>query len=272
MPELPEVETTRCGIERHIVRQRIKTVIVRERRLRRPVTRGINGKISGCRVHQVTRRGKYLLVDTDNGTVIIHLGMSGSLRVLKTYSDPTAHDHVDFLLSNGRIMRFRDPRKFGMILWTKQDPLRHSLLAPLGVEPLSAAFSGIYLHKKSRARSTVCIKSFIMDSTVIAGVGNIYASEALYAAGIHPMRYARRISAERYEALARAIRKTLRRAIRQGGTTLRDFVREDGTPGYFKLSLKVYGRAGKPCPACGEAIIRRVIAQRAGYYCPNCQR
>ena len=274
MPELPEVETTRCGIEPHLVARRIRTAVVRHRRLRRVVTPGIGGRVAGCTVERVSRRGKYLLIYTDGGVLIMHLGMSGSLRVVAADTPASLHDHFDLVFSDksgaGRALRFRDPRKFGTVLWTVRDPLRHPLLASLGPEPLGAGFDGAYCYRKS-CRRTAPVKQFIMDSKIVAGVGNIYANEALFAAGIHPVRRAGRISRPRYDMLVAAIREVLQRAIRKGGTTLKNFVREDGRPGYFRHSLKVYDRVGLACPNCSASIVRRVIGQRSSFYCPACQ-
>ena len=270
MPELPEVETTRLGIEPYIKGRRIKTVIIRQRQLRFPITRGLDKKISSGLVKDITRRGKYLLFNTDLGTLIIHLGMSGHLRVLKHPVMPGKHDHFDMIFDNNRILRFCDPRKFGAILWTAGNPLHHKLIMCLGPEPLTEIFNGHYLYTISRGRRTA-IKNFIMNSRIVAGVGNIYANEALYMARIHPAIKAGRISAKRMEKLAATIQTVLKHAIEKGGTSLRDFVHEDGKPGYFKASLKVYNRAGNPCPRCGELIVSRVIGQRSSYYCPHCQ-
>ncbi len=275
VPELPEVETTRRGIEPYLVGRRIRGAIVRQRRLRRPVTAGLDRKVAGRTIERLSRRGKYLLIHTDGGALIVHLGMSGSLRVVAAAAPAAAHDHFDLVLApeegSERALRFRDPRRFGVVLWTARDPLRHALLAPLGPEPLGAALDGAYLYRKSRGR-TAPVKQFIMDSKIVVGVGNIYASEALFAAGIHPARRAGRVSAARYAALTAAIRNVLESAIKKGGTTLRDFVREDGQPGYFRTSLQVYGRDGLPCPKCAGNIMCRTIGQRSSFYCAVCQK
>ncbi len=274
MPELPEVETTRRGVEPHLVGRRIRGAVVRRRQLRRAVTAGIGTKVAGCTVERLSRRGKYLLIHTDGGALIVHLGMSGSLRIAAAAAPPSAHDHFDLVFAHNkgaeRALRFRDPRRFGIVLWTVRDPLRHVLLASLGPEPLGAALDGAYLYRKSRGR-TAAIKQFIMDSKIVAGIGNIYANEALFAAGIHPARGAGRVSPARCGVLAAAIRKVLHSAIKKGGTTLRDFVRADGRPGYFRSSLKVYGRAGLPCPRCAGNIVCRTIGQRSSFYCAACQ-
>ncbi len=270
MPELPEVETTRRGIEPHLKGHRVNRVIVRESRLRWPVPAELPELLKGRRILAVGRRGKYLLIRFSHGHLLLHLGMSGSLRVLDTATPPQKHDHLDLCLSGGLCLRLRDPRRFGAALWTDEPPEAHPLLASLGPEPLSEAFDGNYLSQQGRTRRSA-VKGLVMDSHVVVGVGNIYASESLFRAGIHPSRPANRISAERYQALARAIREVLAEAIAQGGTTLRDFQREDGRPGYFAQELRVYGRSGEACPQCGEPIRSRLIGQRSSFFCPRCQ-
>ena len=270
MPELPEVETTRRGILPYIQGHVIKHIIVRDRRLRWPVPRDLNSKLQGQAILEVSRRGKYLLLTTAVGSLIIHLGMSGSLRVLACDTPHEKHDHVDIVIDTNQCLRLRDPRRFGAVLFTDTDPLQHELLRDLGPEPLSSALSGDYLYGKSRKR-TASIKAFIMDSHVVVGVGNIYANEALFAAGIHPRRAAGKVTREQYRLLVQAIKAVLRAAIKAGGTTLRDFTRSDGKPGYFRQSLQIYGREGEACPKCGKAITQAVIAQRATYYCTHCQ-
>jgi formamidopyrimidine-DNA glycosylase len=271
MPELPEVETTLRGLSPHLLGARIERLLVRERRLRYPVPPGIEGQVEGQRILALERRGKYLLLALERGTILIHLGMSGSLRVLASDIPPAKHDHLDLRLGGGSCLRFRDPRRFGIFLWTPGPPAAHPLLAHLGPEPLGPGFDGDYLYRCSRGRKCA-IKTFIMDAGVVAGVGNIYANESLYLAGIHPARPCGRIGRDRYLSLARQIRGVLESAIEQGGTTLRDFVREDGSPGYFALSLRVYDRAGEPCPGCGMPIRQRRIGQRSSFFCPRCQR
>ncbi len=270
MPELPEVETTCRGIAPHIEGRRVLDVRVRERRLRWPVTRGIKGALQGQCVDQAYRRAKYILLRSDGGHVIIHLGMSGSLRVLQHNTPIQTHDHVDIVFEDNVLLRFNDPRRFGCVLWTTQPPEQHKLLASLGPEPLSAAFSGELLFRLSRKRKAA-VKNFIMDGAVVVGVGNIYASEALFDAGIHPNRAAGRISRARYERLAECIRAVLSRAIESGGSTLRDFLRADGSPGYFQQELHVYGREGEPCMRCKRAIAQSVIGQRSSFFCTRCQ-
>ncbi|MGH8426928.1 MAG: bifunctional DNA-formamidopyrimidine glycosylase/DNA-(apurinic or apyrimidinic site) lyase [Gammaproteobacteria bacterium] len=270
MPELPEVETTRRGLEPHVVGRRIAALVVRERRLRQPIPCGLEAHLAGAGITGVARRGKYLLLATDRGSVLAHLGMSGSLRIVNAETAPALHDHYDLVLANGRAVRYRDPRRFGLLLWAGCTPDRHPLLAGLGPEPLGPDFDGTCLLRLSRGRR-VPVKAFLMDSAIVAGVGNIYANESLFRAGIHPRRAAGRIGAARYEDLARAIRAILAEAIEQGGTTLRDFVAAEGAPGYFRIRLAVYDRAGTPCPRCATSIRCEVIAQRASYYCPHCQ-
>ena len=271
MPELPEVETTRRGIAPHLAGRTISRLVVREPRLRWPVPRGLAAALRGQRIIGVRRRAKYLLLETANGTLIIHLGMSGRLRLIPAGEPPGAHDHIDLELADGNALRFTDPRRFGCWLWTRGDPLAHRLLARLGPEPLEASFNGAYLYQRSRQRK-LAIKSLLMDSHVVVGVGNIYANEALYLAGIHPQRAAGRVGAQRCERLAGAVKQVLENAIRQGGTTLRDFTNGAGKPGYFQQSLNVYGRRGASCPGCGGDICESRIGQRSTFYCPRCQR
>lgn len=270
MPELPEVETTRRGITPHVKGKTIAHVVVRDSRLRWPIPKNLNRTLAGEKILDVQRRGKYLLLRTAKGTLIMHLGMSGSLRVIKHELEAGKHDHFDLVLSNGKALRLRDPRRFGAVLWTRDDPPRHKLLKDLGPEPLSNEFSGEYLHANSRKRK-LAVKAFIMDSKIVVGVGNIYASEALFKAGIHPKRQAGRISLERYEKLAAAIREVLAKAIEAGGTTLRDFQNSEGEPGYFAQALNVYGRAGEACQVCGETVSLVTIAQRSTFFCKICQ-
>lgn len=270
MPELPEVETTLRGIEPHLLDQQVASVIVRDPRLRWPVPDEVT-KAEGQTFVSLDRRGKYLLLKLQKGGLIIHLGMSGSLRILQQPMTPEKHDHVDIELQNGVCLRFNDPRRFGAFLWVDGDMYEHVLLRDLGPEPLSEAFTTDYLYKLSRNRN-VAIKNFIMNGHVVVGVGNIYASESLFMAGIHPQRAAGKISRQRYASLVEAIRDVLDRAIRQGGTTLRDFVDSDGAPGYFAQELLVYDRAGSDCFQCGKSIRQKVIGQRSSFYCATCQR
>ncbi len=270
MPELPEVETTRRGIEPHILHNLVSDVIIRQKQLRWPIPAAIKSGLTGQGINQVTRRGKYLLLHTDKGTAIIHLGMSGSLRIVDTQTAARKHDHVDIVFTNGKILRLHDPRRFGALLWTKKNPQQHELLKNLGPEPLDDVFSADYLYAMSRSRKSA-IKTFIMNSHIVVGVGNIYANEALFLAGISPRRRADKITRPRYEKLVAAIKQVLAAAIKQGGTTLRDFVREDGQPGYFQQTLNVYGKAGGPCPHCGASIKQFKQQQRSSYYCTQCQ-
>ncbi|MEJ2308546.1 MAG: bifunctional DNA-formamidopyrimidine glycosylase/DNA-(apurinic or apyrimidinic site) lyase [Gammaproteobacteria bacterium] len=270
MPELPEVETTRRGIEPHILGRRITAVEVRQPRLRYPVPDDLARQLEGTTVRSVERRGKYLLIRTGKRQLMIHLGMSGSLRMTDRDRPPRKHDHLDIRFGD-RVLRFHDPRRFGLVLLLDGKPEAHPLLASLGPEPLSASFDPDYLYRVSRNRK-VAIKNLIMNSHLVVGVGNIYASEALFLSGIHPNRAASRISRGRYEKLVRAIREVLQNAIEEGGTTLRDFVREKGQPGYFARRLNVYGKAGEACPVCGSTIVSKVIGQRSSFYCPQCQK
>lgn len=271
MPELPEVETTRRGIEPHLSGQAIREVIIRDHRLRWPVDKTLPSHLPGQRITAITRRGKYLLLTTAAGTIIIHLGMSGSLRVLPCDTAALKHDHVDIVFGDHQCLRLRDPRRFGSVLWTTADPMQHELLKDLGPEPLGDDFNDDYLYGMSRKRK-VAVKQFIMNSHVVVGVGNIYANEALFLAGIKPNIAAGRVSKPRYGKLVEAIKTVLTRAIAQGGTTLRDFTASDGNPGYFQQQLNVYGRGGEPCPRCGTTIKSAQQGQRATYYCPHCQR
>ena len=268
MPELPEVETTRRGIAAHVTGHRIRAVIVRNPSLRWPVPEDLADRLGGQTIRAVRRRGKYLLLDIGSGCVIVHLGMSGSLRIVRSDDAPRRHDHVDIVLTDGHALRLHDPRRFGAVLWSDR-PGSHPLLRSLGPEPWEATAE--YLYRRSRGRRQA-IKSYIMDSRTIVGVGNIYASESLFEAGIRPHRAAGRVSLQDYTRLAAAIVKVLERSIRLGGTTLRDFVSATGEPGYFRQTLQVYERQGQPCRACGTLIKRVVMAGRASYYCPHCQR
>jgi formamidopyrimidine-DNA glycosylase len=270
MPELPEVETTGRGIAPWVEGQRVTAVEVRHAGLRWPVPPALAQELEGCVIERVTRRGKYLLLQTARGHVLVHLGMSGSLRIVEPGAPVKKHDHVDFALANGKVLRFHDPRRFGCILWLTGDPMAHPLLAGLGPEPLSEDFDASYLFARSRKRTSP-VKQFIMDSHVVVGVGNIYANEALFLAGILPTRKAGSISKARYTKLVAAIRQVLASAISSGGTTLRDFVGGDGKPGYFKLQLHVYGRGGEPCCRCHGKLTEIRQGQRTTVYCPRCQ-
>ncbi len=271
MPELPEVETTRRGIRPYLEGRRIERVVVRDRRLRWPVPTRLTRALPGEKVQSVERRAKYLLMRFSGGTVISHLGMSGSFRIVRTGEAPEKHDHVDLELEGNKTLRFRDPRRFGCMLWTTKDPHQHQLLQDLGPEPLGDEFTADHLHAKSRGRS-VAVKSFLMDAKVVVGVGNIYANEALFRSGIHPTRRAGRVSKQRYAALVEAVRDVLQASLRAGGTTLRDFASAHGSPGYFVVQLSVYDREGQPCVQCSQPIRCQRVSQRSTYYCPRCQR
>jgi len=267
---LPEVETTRRGIAPSLIERRVVEVIVRERRLRWPIVADFETCIRGQTVRSVERRAKYILIGFDAGTLILHLGMSGSLRILQARVPPKTHDHWDIRLDSGRVLRYHDPRRFGSLHWTTKDPALHPLLAKLAPEPLSEAFDADYLYRVTRKR-TVVTKQFIMNSQVVVGVGNIYASEALFRAGISPRRGARRINRAEAAALVKAIKAVLSEAIKIGGTTLRDYVNADGAPGYFRQKLFVYERAGVACRVCASPIKLLVQGQRSTYWCSTCQ-
>ena len=271
MPELPEVETTRRGIAPHILGKTFTHAVVRNHRLRWPVPTDLDHRIRDRRIQAVGRRGKYLLIHLDRGALILHLGMSGSLRMLPADTPPRKHDHIDLVLDSGMALRLHDPRRFGSLHWTDASPRTHFLLADLGPEPLGGEFDGDYLHRRAQGRR-VAVKAFIMNAKVVVGVGNIYANEALFRAGIHPDRASGSIRLARYQRLAASIRDILTEAINQGGSTLRDFVSSDGQPGYFAQSLSVYGRGGEPCLSCGRTLKSGHRGQRATVYCPRCQR
>lgn len=271
MPELPEVETTRRGVMPYLLGRRIVAVTVRDSRLRWPVPANLDALLRNRQVLDIGRRGKYLLIRFEQGTLLVHLGMSGSLRVVEQAGGGLRkHDHVDLHVEGGQILRYHDPRRFGAFLWLEGDPLQHSLLRDLGPEPLEQEFDGDYLHARSRGRRCA-VKQFLMDGRIVVGVGNIYANEALYLAGIRPQRQAGRVSLQRYRLLAEAVRSVLDNAIMQGGTTLRDYVSGTGSPGYFSLSLKAYGREGEACLHCGQPIRAIRSGQRATFYCSRCQ-
>lgn len=268
MPELPEVETTRRGIEPFLAAQTIQRVHVREPRLRWPVV--LPDQLSGSIVRSVNRRAKYILIETETGSLIVHLGMSGSLRVVAPDEPPRLHDHIDIEVKDGPWLRYNDPRRFGSFHFAENPSTDHWLLKHLGVEPLSNEFSGDYLFETSRKRR-IAVKNHIMDGKVVVGVGNIYAAESLFRAGIRPATSAQRVSRIAYQHLAEAIRQILANAITVGGTTLRDFVGSDGQPGYFKQSLNVYGRQGEQCRICNSSLKLQVLGQRSTVYCPSCQ-
>ncbi|WP_129140668.1 bifunctional DNA-formamidopyrimidine glycosylase/DNA-(apurinic or apyrimidinic site) lyase [Modicisalibacter coralii] len=270
MPELPEVETTRRGVAPYLEGGEIREVIVRERRLRTPVPVDFEDHLIGRRIGELRRRAKYLIVPTGERTLLWHLGMSGSLRIARVGDPPKKHDHVDLVVDDGAILRYHDPRRFGFVDWLAGDVASDPRLARLGPEPLSPDFDGERLYRLSRGRR-LAVKPFLMDNAVVVGVGNIYAAEALFLAGIDPRRAAGRIGRERYDRLAEAVREVLAAAISQGGTTLRDFVSGVGEPGYFSQRLNVYGRAGEPCRRCGGELRQITLGQRASVFCPRCQ-
>jgi formamidopyrimidine-DNA glycosylase len=271
VPELPEVETTRRGIAPLVEACTVVAVTVRETRLRQPVPANLAELLCGHELRAVERRAKYLLFRFAHGTLIVHLGMSGSLRVVPPETAFKKHDHIEITFANERRLRFHDPRRFGLMIWSADPVESHPLIAHLGPEPWDEQFDAAYLHAAARSRRAA-VKNVIMDGRIVVGVGNIYASEALYRAGVHPKRAAGRVSIARYARLVLAIREVLAEAIEVGGTTLRDFVKSDGEPGYFRLQLNVYGRAGEPCPGCRGLIRQAVIGQRSSFYCPVCQR
>lgn len=270
MPELPEVETTRRGVERHVAGRRIIELHLHEPRLRWPVDAGLAAAVRGQRILHAGRRAKYLLLALERGTLIVHLGMSGSLRVLPRETPRLTHDHFDLVLDSGQTLRFNDPRRFGSLHYTTDDPNAHPLLRHLGPEPLGDDFDADYLWQQTRGRR-VAIKQLLMNSQVVVGVGNIYASEALFRAHVRPRRPAGKLKRPEAERLVRAIRAVLAKAIRVGGTTLRDYVSADGSPGYFRQKLYVYERGGEPCRVCGTAVKQIVQGQRSTYFCPACQ-
>ncbi len=271
MPELPEVETTRKGIAPYVVGEVVKDIIIRERQLRWPIPTSLKRSLKNQLIRKLRRRAKYLLFYTEQGCMLLHLGMSGSLRVLQDKQMPEKHDHVDIVFTSGHTLRFRDPRKFGSILWTNDDPMEHKLIHHLGPEPLSDEFESTYLYARSRKR-TQAIKTFIMDSRIVVGVGNIYANEALFMAGINPAQKAGKVSKVRFEKLVIAIKQVLDSAIKKGGTTLRDFINGEGKPGYFRNELQVYDRKDEACNNCKAPIKMIRLGQRSTFYCGFCQR
>ncbi|MDF2179283.1 bifunctional DNA-formamidopyrimidine glycosylase/DNA-(apurinic or apyrimidinic site) lyase [Aliiglaciecola sp. CAU 1673] len=270
MPELPEVEVSRLGISPHLTNRTLKNIIVRQRQLRWPIPEEVY-QAEGQVINSVRRRAKYLLIDTAPGSLILHLGMSGSLRVVPANTPLNKHDHLDLVLDNGQCLRFNDPRRFGACLWQAAGEPQLEMLTRLGPEPLSEAFDADRLYTLSRKRQQA-VKNFIMDNQVVVGVGNIYASESLFMAGIDPRKAAGRVGRQAYERLADCIREVLAQAITQGGTTLKDFTQVDGNPGYFAQQLRVYGRTGKPCLVCEEPVKSITLGQRNSFYCPRCQR
>lgn len=270
MPELPEVETTLRGIAPYLVQRKVVKVVVRNASLRWPVPDDLPELMAGKKIVSVERRAKYLLIKLTNGTAILHLGMSGNLRIVNTDTPLVKHDHVDIVVQGGKILRFNDPRRFGCLLWQSEQLREHKLLASLGPEPLTDSFGGNLLFNLSRKRK-IAVKSFIMDNKIVVGVGNIYANEALFAAGVRPDKAAGKVSLKLYKKLADEIKDVLDKAIEQGGTTLKDFVGSDGKPGYFKQELKVYGRAGMECVNCNRDLVEKRIGQRSTVFCKSCQ-
>lgn len=270
MPELPEVETTCRGIREPLLGCRVTGAVVRNSRLRRPVPSDLNALLAGQTLCDVRRRAKYLLLDFDSGCLVVHLGMSGSLRVVAAGEAVMAHDHVDVVFGS-QALRLRDPRRFGMVLWQAGEGLDHPLLASLGPEPLGNGFDAAVLYRVTRGLRAP-IKQVLMDARRVVGIGNIYASESLFRASIHPLAKAGGLGRERCGRLVAAVRETLEEAIAAGGSSLRDFVGGDGRPGYFQQHYFVYGRAGQGCRVCGSPVRREVLAQRATYWCPHCQR
>lgn len=270
MPELPEVETTCKGITPHVLNKKIMKVIIRAPKLRWPIPKKISTILPGNKILAVERRAKYMLLKLDQGTLIIHLGMSGTLRTLTERTKPAKHDHVDIEFEDGTCLRYNDPRRFGCILWTQDAPESHKLLKDLGPEPFSKEFTGKYLSSIASKRS-VPVKNFIMDNKVVVGAGNIYANEALFAAGINPLAPANSVPESKYMELVKHIKAILKLAIKKGGTTLKDFRDSDGKPGYFSQKLKIYGKSGEPCVECKTPIETVQIGQRSSYYCPSCQ-
>lgn len=271
MPELPEVETTRRGIAPHVEGRRVASLVVRQPSLRWPVPKDLPRLLRGQEIRALERRAKYLLFRMPRGTMLVHLGMSGSLRIVPAVEPVRKHDHVDVCMDSNTVLRFHDPRRFGCVLWIPGPTLEHPLLTALGPEPLAPAFDAAYLHTRAQRRKTA-IKSLIMDGRIVVGVGNIYANEALFAAGILPTRAAGAVSLARCERLVAEIKTVLARAIEVGGTTLRDFVGGDGKPGYFQQTLAVYGRAGQTCQRCATVLKECRLGQRSTVYCPRCQR
>ncbi|SMF23953.1 DNA-(apurinic or apyrimidinic site) lyase [Alteromonadaceae bacterium Bs31] len=271
MPELPEVETTRKGIAPHIEGKTIKRLVIRNGRLRWPVPEELPKLAERKTLLSVERRAKYLLLKLPDLTLIWHLGMSGSMRIVKHASTPESHDHIDLIFTDGTSLRYRDPRRFGALLYTKQPIEEHPLLCKLGPEPLSELFNESYLYQNTRGRSQA-IKQALMDNKLVVGVGNIYANEALFAAGIHPLKAAGKLSRKTCETLVAEVKTVLDGAIKQGGTTLRDFVGGDGKPGYFAQQLAVYGRGGQACKHCNKILLEKKLGQRSTVYCNHCQK
>lgn len=270
MPELPEVETTRRGIL-PLTGQRVTHVSIRNAALRWPIPANLPELLPGQHFLELTRRAKYILARCEQGVLLLHLGMSGRLCLLPEFIPPQKHDHLDITFATGQILRLRDPRRFGAVLWLEGEPMAHALLRDLGPEPLQDTFDGAYLFRSTRNRPGA-IKTTLMDSHLVVGVGNIYASESLFRAGINPKTPANKISKPRYERLVTEVRSTLQEAIAAGGSSLRDFFGADGNPGYFQQEYFVYGRTGQPCKVCGQSIQTIRQGQRSTFYCPKCQK
>ena len=272
MPELPEVETTRKGIKPYLENATVTKVTIRNHSLRWPIPGDLASTLKQQVIHSVKRRAKYLLLQCDSGTLMIHLGMSGSLRILDKieHNNPAKHDHVDIILNNGHLMRYNDPRRFGAIMWTDEAVTKHKLIAHLGPEPLLKGFDANYLYKQAKTKRC-SVKTLIMNGQVVVGVGNIYANESLFLSGIHPKTIAQNLTKTQCEQLTQQIKLVLGKAIKAGGTTLKDFTKSDGKPGYFAQQLNVYGRKDEPCLHCGNKIQHYKETQRATYYCPSCQ-
>lgn len=270
MPELPEVETVRRGLEPFICGRQITQLVCRVPKLRIPVDPQLSEQLTGQIVQSISRRAKYLLFQLDHGTLLLHLGMSGVLRMVDPQTPLAKHDHIDLRFDDGQLLRYNDTRRFGLLLYLESDPLQHRLLNHLGPEPLDENLAADYLFNRSRKRQ-LSIKNFIMDQKVVVGVGNIYASESLFAAAIDPRRPATNLDRTEAIVLLQHIRRILTEAIAAGGTTLKDFRQSDGKPGYFTQKLLVYGRKGKECPGCGEPIMQVTLGQRSTFFCTNCQ-
>ncbi|MDE1515885.1 bifunctional DNA-formamidopyrimidine glycosylase/DNA-(apurinic or apyrimidinic site) lyase [Vibrio sp. dsl-7] len=268
MPELPEVEVSRLGISPHLVGGIIQSIILRVPKLRWPIPPELK-QLEGQPILAIERRAKYLIIETALGSAIVHLGMSGSLRILEGDFPAGKHDHVDLVMSNGKRLRYNDPRRFGAWLWCEPGQT-HAVLQRLGPEPLSAAFTAEYMADKARNKR-IAIKAFIMDNAAVVGVGNIYANESLFSSRIHPLRPAHSLSLVEWQTLVCNIKQVLQVAIQQGGTTLKDFTQSDGKPGYFAQELQVYGKANQPCPNCGAPLCEQKIAQRNSFFCAECQ-
>jgi formamidopyrimidine-DNA glycosylase len=271
MPELPEVETVCKALKSKILNQTIKSFTIHNAKLRWPVPQELSAILPGQAFHDITRRGKYLLLHTKKGTALVHLGLTGNLRILPAKHTLILHEHVTIVFSSGDALSFIDPRKFGAFLWTEKDPFEHALLKTMGPEPLTSAFSGATLANKARHHQ-IPIKQLLMDSHIVAGIGNIYANEALFMAKIHPQRSAHSLSDKEYLLLVECVKKVLRKALAHGGTTIRDFAASDGRGGYFQQELQVYGRSGQACLLCKTKIEETRTAQRSTFYCPRCQR